>query len=292
MNYEQFLHYVRENIADKITDGENCRIFIQKVNKNNGWYAESLHIYRDGSKVSPLIELGPFYERYIDGEKMDDLLDEIAVLYEKNQTLNGVLCVPTKEFSSVCDRIVMRLVNYERNEVVLKDCPHVRVMDLAITFRWLAYQDEIGVSTALITNREMEHWGKDVEALYKLGMQNTPIFFPPKLQKMREVLKNYVDTTEDEMEIYILTNYMGIHGAVCILYESILEKLGEKIGEDFYILPSSIHEVILVPVSEYLRGEDLCQLVREANSSIVSEQEVLSDSVYLYKVHNHCLSIL
>ncbi len=292
MDYEQFLHYVRDNIASEITRGEDCRVFIRKVNKNNGLYAESLHIYREGSKISPSIELNPFYERYIDGEHMDQLLREIAVLYEKNENCNISLQIPTKEFSSVADRIIMRLISYDRNEVVLRDCPYIRVMDLAVTFRWLAYQDEIGVSTALITNREMKTWGQDVERLYELGMKNTPIFFPAKLRTMREVLRDYIDCSDDEMEIYILTNHMGIHGAVCMLYDSVLEELGETIGGDFYILPSSIHEVILVAASDFLRGEELCELVRQANESVVSEQEVLSDSVYLYEVQKHCLSIL
>ncbi|MGN0465146.1 MAG: DUF5688 family protein [Lachnospiraceae bacterium] len=292
MTYEQFLHYVSEHIADEIIDGQNCRIFIKKINKNNGFYVESLHIYREGSKVSPSIELNPFYERYLDGEKAEEILREIADLYEKNKDCGFPLPVSIKEFSSISDRIIMRLVNYDRNQTALQECPHIKILDLAVTFRWLAYQDEIGVSTALITNREMEVWGKKVEQLYKIGVENTSNFFPAKVRTMREVLRDYIDIGEDGLEIYILTNQMGIHGAVCMLYESVLERFRRQIGRDFFILPSSIHEVILVPVMDYLKKEDLYQLVSQANGSIVSAQEVLSDCVYLYEEQKHQISIL
>lgn len=292
MNYEQFLHYVKEHIADEITNGHDCRIFIKKMNKNNGLYVESLHIYREGSRVSPSIELNPFYERYMDGESEKELLREIADLYEKNADCGFVLPVSIKDFSSIADRIIMRVVNYDRNQATLQECPHIKILDLAITFRWLAYHDEIGVSTALITNRELGVWERKVEQLYELGMENTPNFFPARVRTMREVLKDYIDIGEEGVEVYILTNHMGIHGAVCMLYEPILEKFGRQIGKDFFILPSSIHEVILVPVMEYLKKEDLYQLVRQANDSIVSADEVLSDSVYLYERQKHQISIL
>lgn len=292
MNYEQFLQYVREHIVDKIMDGRECRVFIKKLNKNNGLYVDSLHIYREGGRISPSIELNPFYERYIDGEREEDLLREIADLYENNIDCGFSLPVSIKEFSSISDRVIMRLVNYDKNRDILSECPHLKILDLAITFRWLAYQDEIGVSTALITNREMEVWGREVGQLYELGVENTPKFFPASIRTMREVLRDYVDIGEEGTNVYILTNQIGIHGAACMLYESVLEKFGRQIERDFFILPSSIHEVILVPVTEYLKKEDLYQLVRQANDSIVSAEEVLSDSVYLYERQKHLISVL
>lgn len=292
MNYEQFLQYVKEHIVDEIVDGQECHVFIKKLNKNNGLYVDSLHIYREGSRISPSIELNPFYERYMDGESAKELLREIADLYEDNVDCGFSLPVSIKEFSAISDRVIMRLVNYDKNQAILQECPHLKILDLAITFRWLAYQDEIGVSTALITNRELETWNKEVEQLYELGVENTPIFFPARLRTMREVLIDYIDIGEEGVEVYILTNQMGIHGAICMLYEPVLEKFGRQIGRDFFILPSSIHEVILVPVMEYLKKEDLYQLVRQANNSIVSEEEVLSDSVYLYERQKHHISIL
>lgn len=292
MNYEQFLRYVQEHIVDELVDGEDCQVFIKKLNKNNGLYVDSLHIYREGSRISPSIVLNPFYGRYIEGERKEKLLKEIAYLYENNRDCGFSIPDSFQEFSSICDRVIMRLVNYDKNRESLQDCPHIRKLDLAITFRWLAYQDEVGISTALITNREMEVWKKEVGQLYELGMENTPKFFPATIKTMRDVLKDYVDIKEGEMEIYILTNPMGIHGATCMLYESVLEGFAKRIGGDFFILPSSIHEVILVPVTEYLRKEELSQLVRQANDSVVSAGEILSDFVYLYERQKHLISIL
>lgn len=292
MNYEQFLQYVKEHIADEIIDGQQCQVFIRKLNKNNGLYVDSLYIHREGSQLSPSIELNSFYERYMDGESEREILRQIAELYENNMDCGFSLPVSIGDFSAISDRIIMRLVHYDKNQEILQEAPHLKILDLAITFRWLAYQDEVGVSTALITNREMEAWDRDVEQLYELGMENTPKFFPARLRTMREVLRDYIDIGEDGGEVYILTNQIGIHGAICMLYESVLERFGRRIEGDFFILPSSIHEVILVPVTQYLKKEDLYQLVRQANNSIVSAEEVLSDSVYLYERQKHRISIL
>lgn len=292
MNYEQFLQYVKEHIVDEIIDGQRCHVFIKKLNKNNGLYVDSLYIHREGSQVSPSIELNSFYERYMDGESEREILRQIADLYENNMDCGFPLPVSIRDFSAISDRIIMRLISYDKNQDILQEVPHLKILDLAITFRWLAYQDEVGVSTALITNLEMEAWNKEVEQLYEIGKENTPNFFPARLRTMREVLRDYVDIGEDGGEVYILTNQIGIHGAICMLYEPVLEKFGRQIGGDFFILPSSIHEVILVPVTQYLKKEDLYQLVRQANHSIVSAEEVLSDSVYLYERQKHRILIL
>ena len=84
------------------------------------------------------------------------------------------------------------------------------------------------------------------------------------------------------MNMYVMTNTRGINGAACLLYKNALARFAQKLKQDLFLLPSSVHEVILVPKSDILKKEDLSEMVREINKTEVSPKEVHSDTVYVY----------
>ena len=124
--------------------------------------------------------------------------------------------------------------------------------DLALTFRWVAHSDDIGISTALVTNQEMEAWG------ISMPMDRSAI------------------------PMYIMTNRQEVNGASVLLYDDVLQTFALKKKTDFYILPSSIHEVILVPSDRIDNPSDLFTMVEDANRTVVALGDILSDSVYYY----------
>ena len=77
-----------------------------------------------------------------------------------------------------------------------------------------------------------------------------------------------------------------INGAAAILNDTARQEIAEKLG-DFYVLPSSIHEVMIVPKSTGRSLEELELMVRSVNSSEVEPDEVLSDHVYEYDAKEH-----
>ena len=82
--------------------------------------------------------------------------------------------------------------------------------------------------------------------------------------------------------MYILTNTEKLHGAACILYQQLLEEFAKKVNDNLYILPSSVHEIIMIPASFAGKASELRQMVEEINATQVEEEEVLSDSVYFF----------
>ena len=82
--------------------------------------------------------------------------------------------------------------------------------------------------------------------------------------------------------MYVLTNSTGSLGAAALFYPDVKEKAAELMGSDYYILPSSVHEVILVPDNPSIDAKDLCKMVKEANRTVVEEKDILSDNVYHY----------
>ena len=163
------------------------------------------------------------------------------------------------------------------------DCPFYRIQDLAVTFRVLAQKDEKGIATVMVTNAMMKQWGLTLEELKELACVNTPRLFPVRVEPLAKVLEDFLPPEHAEsIPLYVMTNSVGINGASCILYERVLENLASEWRTDIFILPSSVHEVLLLPVQKGFDKDYLEKIVRESNKTVVSQEEFLSDHVYFY----------
>jgi hypothetical protein len=155
----------------------------------------------------------------------------------------------------------------------------------------------------------MKLWDVTLEELKALAVQNTEELFPASIKSMEEVLSGILSegvlgsseeniTEELSMQLfpdsknnaqpkmYILTNQKGINGASCLLYENVIRQFAQKINSDLYILPSSIHEIILIPNDISMNKETFTKMVEDVNRTQVAAEEVLSDHVYHYSREN------
>lgn len=283
MNFEEFMAWVKENITSKDWK-ETSQIEISVVKKNNGVSATGLFIRENGQDVSPILYLDDYYIHYQNGELLENIIRNIRADYDEKVQMAAVKIPNLQEFENIRGRVIYRLVNYEKNKEILEDCPHIRLHDLAVTFRWVARIDDVGVSTSLITNKQVKEWGVSVNDLVLAARQNTPRLFPAKIIDMEEMLAGMVSFIlyPSAIPMYILTNEQELNGASALLYGDILKDFANKKGSDMYILPSSIHEVIMVPADRIDDPKGLSSMVHEANTTVVSTGDVLSDSVYYY----------
>lgn len=283
MNFEEFMAWVKENITSKDWK-ETSQIEISVVKKNNGVSATGLFIRENGQDVSPILYLDDYYIHYQNGELLENIIRNIRADYDEKVQMAAVKIPNLQEFENIRGRVIYRLVNYEKNKEILEDCPHIRLHDLAVTFRWVARIDDVGVSTSLITNKQVKEWGVSVNDLVLAARQNTPRLFPAKIIDMEEMLARMVSFIlyPSAIPMYILTNEQELNGASALLYGDILKDFANKKGSDMYILPSSIHEVIMVPADRIDDPKGLSSMVHEANTTVVSTGDVLSDSVYYY----------
>lgn len=283
MNFEEFMAWVKENITSKDWK-KTSQIEISVVKKNNGVSATGLFIRENGQDVSPILYLDDYYIHYQNGELLENIIRNIRADYDEKVQMAAVKIPNLQEFENIRGRVIYRLVNYEKNKEILEDCPHIRLHDLAVTFRWVARIDDVGVSTSLITNKQVKEWGVSVNDLVLAARQNTPRLFPAKIIDMEEMLAGMVSFIlyPSAIPMYILTNEQELNGASALLYGDILKDFANKKGSDMYILPSSIHEVIMVPADRIDDPKGLSSMVHEANTTVVSTGDVLSDSVYYY----------
>lgn len=89
--------------------------------------------------------------------------------------------------------------------------------------------------------------------------------------------------------MYVGTNPERILGASILMYETYLEDLAAQIEDDLCIAPSSIHEVLIFPLS-LVQPSKIIEIVRDVNRTVVLPQEKLSDSVYIYRRGTHVIS--
>ena len=285
MNYQQFKQFILFVLREKYPEKE-YEIHIRQITKNNGLHLDGLCIFHKEDPVSPTIYLDSYYERYQKGTIMTDIISAIEKEYDRGMKLKPCIGNVESYYEAVKEQIIMRLVNYDKNKEILEDCPYIRFHDLAVTFRWLAYQDEIGISTALISNKEMERWGISLDKLYEDALENSERLFPVQISKLKDLMASKgIVSEEGEFELYLITNEQGINGATCILYRDALKGIAQFYRRSFYLLPSSIHEMMICFEDDHISEEMLLSLVKEANHLVVTMGEVLSDNIYYYD-HN------
>lgn len=200
-------------------------------------------------------------------------------------------------FDRIKDNIIFRIINYDRNRSILEEVPYLRLNDLAITFRWLASMEEAGIATVLIRREHMAYWNITLQMLVRLANRNTPRLFPFRVMPLNEMIadflkdENSIQTDNIGNSMLVLTNQFGINGAGCICYKGVLEKLASELHSNLYILPSSVHEVIVMPDNAGTDKKQLEFLVRTTNEELVAEDEVLSNQVYYYDKGRKSLTI-
>lgn len=285
MEFNEFLEQVRDRIPDFLLQFNIDSIRLEKVVKNNGIIRTGLVISLCDEAVSPNIYMEYYYSMLQNGYSFENVLEEIAKEYRQAKRRMDSKEKFELDRSKLEDRVFLRIVNYESNKEQLADCPYIMFNDLAVTFRYLVSMDETGIASALINNNEMSIWKVNTEYLMKYAQDNTKKLFPPIIISMGEMLKDkcgFIGELPNEPNIYVLSNEQCINGATSMIFKEVLEEFANSCDTDFYILPSSVHEVILIPAVEIWNRAELTELVREVNENVLDDMEYLSDNVYYY----------
>ena len=289
MEYKEFVEYIKMNAG--YIAGEGGNITINHVIKNNGCEMDGLVIMEKGKDIAPTIYLDSFYELYTNGENIKSIIRQIEVIYEQNKNNVTFDVNILKHFDTIKDKIVYKVVNYRSNEKLLEQVPHKRILDLAVVFYCLLDNEYGRSATALIYNNNLKNWNVTIDDVYKAALKNTPDLLHNKISSMAALFEKCgvnVDGEEVDLkdyvpsDMYVLTNESKLNGAACILYENVLYDFAQKLGADLYILPSSVHEVILLPKLSMFEKDELVNMVKEVNTEGVAADEVLSDHVYEY----------
>lgn len=298
MNYQEFQSNIQSALTLKL--GSNVSISLQDIAKNNDTHLNGITIAEKGFNISPTIYLNSYYDQYLSGRSLEDIYSDILTVYKENRPTKNIDVSFFTRYEEVQHKIIYKLVNYKKNNALLQHVPHYEYLDLAIVFCCLVEATERGTATILIRDHHLSYWGIQKEDLFPLACKNTPALLPFEIRSMSSVLAELfrqMDAPFPPMEelpaaypMYVLSNSHKLHGSSCILYQNLLADFSEKLGADLYILPSSIHEVLILPVTEGTAADELSHMVEEVNSTQLAADEILSDHAYYYSRETNELS--
>lgn len=277
--YEQFVNEVTEAIRQAA--GKEYLVITRKERKNNAVVLDGVMLQRGKERVAPNIYLNHYYPKYCNGESVEEIAEQILMLCEEKQEEIHSLAAHL-DFSEeyIREHIYYRLVSKERNEELLQEVPHRLYLNLAIIYYWVVYEGEEQIGSIMMTQVQMERMGWTEEELMRMAEKNTPRLFPMSARRIEEIVGELM-LQHQEFPMLVVSNDKGINGAACLVYPDMLEQLKQKMKGSFYILPSSIHELIVIPDNGTL-PDRLCEMVYCINRTQLPQEDILSDAVYYY----------
>ena len=294
MNYQEFVGSVTGFLRESLPGG--TRLQLIPLEKNNGIIMDGLSVRKEGKRVAPMIYLDSYYREYLDGRSLRGICDQILECCEDSDFEEHFDVDFFREPERVRPTVAYRLINYEKNREFLQEIPHLPFLDLAVIFYSLLTDTPVGHATVLIRNSHLELWGKNTSWLYEAAKENTEKLLPKRLVSMEDMIYELSEGKQEPeyagVPMYVLTNSRKSFGAACLLYDGVLGECFRRLEESYYLIPSSVHEVILIPASAVGDSRELCALVQEMNRTQVRSTEVLSDTVYLYSEETRRLEMI
>lgn len=288
MLFEEFTKLVEKETRKQVKNSAEVSLSI--VYKNNGVKLTAIRISDGIHNIAPTIYLNDYFTRFKQGMELDQIIQDILRFHYEHLDRVKFNVSDFSKLDKVKHTFAYKLINYDKNRELLKDVPHVVFLDLAIVFYCAVEMEEYGRATVLIHNDHLGIWNITKEELVKLARENAPRILPCEITSMREVVRKmmseelFLKQTEalEYPPLYVLTNTQSYFGAAAMLYPKVLRDFAEASRSNLIILPSSIHEVLLVPAYREERLEEFNEMVEEVNAMHVEEQEVLSDHIYYF----------
>lgn len=312
MELQKFINRITEELKEYY--GDKTRVETHRICKNNGILLYGVSVLPEKLNIAPTIYLNGFYNDFRKGREYEEIFQHIIQVINQNQLQEGFDVEFFMNYERLKKHLVFRIINKERNLELLEKVPYKELQDLAVVCHCLIETEQIGTGSILIYHHHLNTWQVSPEQLFMDAAKNSPIVEPWKLHKMstlvKEILSNTIegenramcddswrkqkdisegalDDMIKEMEdvhlpMYVLTNTRRYYGAASIIYQDVMEYIANFFDNDYYILPSSVHELILLSKSDDMDPSVLNEMIRDVNESQVEEEEWLSDHAYLY----------
>lgn len=267
--------------------------------RNNNVPVTGVILKSTASNIAPSFYLENQFIQWIQGKcTMDDTVEELCRIYQKEVEKSAHLIQEIQwDWGKFRERVFPRLINCEKNEAVLSNLPYREFLDLALVYYYVIPISEGVTGTMLVTYEHLTLLNVTAEELHDVAIENYQTMSPVKFSSMTDILLNLgrrFEITEGFHRdrtpfLYVLTNSTGMHGAVSMFFSEELKWFAKQLKSNFFVLPSSVHEVILVPEFDNVSITYFSDMVREINETQVDATEVLSDSVYYYDRNTEAL---
>lgn len=273
-----------ENI--KFTNKEGDRLNITFAEHDDAYEVYSVHV-------------DEVYKAYHEGAKLNAIVNYISndVLHAKNYNIYD----KTKtliDYDTAKSRLFVRLLNCDRNSDILKNVVHKTLGDIALTVCAIVDNRENLISTKILKSM-VEKWRKTETDIFNEALENTYRATPPRIYKWEGVLcdESYAGESfmndEDVCDLdksfsgNILSTTRKTNGAVAVFLPGVAEKISELLDSDFYMLFTSIHEVMIHSTGSGVDLKDLKLVLQDTLREAIPSSDYLTEKIYKYNRRTH-----
>lgn len=291
MSKEEFVAKVKDALA--LYYGADADVTVQDMLKNNGVKHTGVSIrFADGGQIAPVVYIDEFYARLEDGEMdFDECIEKITDIANYHKVPEDLIGIEKKLMSwEYCkDKVYPVLISTERNKENLERWISTEFLDLSVIYIIRLDGNENGeFASVKITYEMMNVFGVTIDEIHEIALENMKTD-DYKLQDMREIIAGMIGDDEfDSLDLMpgpkmaVISCKTKMYGAAGVLDKTFMESITTG-NAQYYLIPSSVHEWIMLPDDGETDPESLRAMIREVNETQVKPQEVLSDHAYLYR---------
>ena len=281
----------REMIMDGIRKRHSkCSVMVERIKGNNGTSYEGFLVKLNDTQCFPVIPCEGMECALRDEERtLEEVLDEVDRILGDRVDLDASFF---SDYENIKKKIFLRVINKEQNKELLEYAPHREFLDLAITYRIGPIHTGKAEGNTLVTYSMFQTWGITEDELYRIAYENSFKEYP-EIMSMAKLLGRIFSDSDEELDLSLhgltgskdimyVCGYKSIAGAACMLNKSLFQNFSKEVETDLLILPSSIYELIILPMKESYSTEVFVQMVDTVNRNNVPANEILSGHIYKY----------
>ncbi len=284
MDFEKFKNWAVEEVRCRLPeDYDSSELYFEEIRKFGGNYT-GLSIRSPGVKIAPTVNMEQFYGYYLDGISTEELGRVMAEMLQYRFNDPSIDLEWIGDYQKASEHFFLCLSNASKRAGYLADAPHWLRADLALTCHVMYELPEEGYVGTVINDPLMEEYGVDKERIFLDAVKNSIRIMPPRVEFARDIYEDDEERDDDDpfYNMVDISNEKHFRGAAVLFYPGVMEEVAMMLGGSYYVLPSSVHEVLAIPADPSVSVTFLRQLVMEANLLHVPDEEQLSDEVYFY----------
>lgn len=269
--------------AEELAESNGFKVIIEDIKKLNSLY-KGIVVIKEEKDKGLVIDLDSIYDRCTETGDYKKGVEEMTEAIMKTKTPD-FKTADILDYEKAKEKLFIRLSNADNNGYLLDTVPHRQVCDLVVTYHLKLGESEEFMST-VVKNEMLKAYGIDEDKLYRDAVENSEKLFPGRIAPlgnvMDEILGMEPKEEQDASGLTVITNTKCIFGAAAILYPETVDSIKKVLGDNFYLLPSSIHEWLAIKAEGSLDVLELKDLVNYVNSAEVAPKDRLSGNVYRY----------
>lgn len=286
MNYDEFKQFVTDNVSQFLSDENQIEEIVEKQIYKNHVTMDALIVKFANINISPTVYMNNFFEDNLSKSEAIEVTRRIAEYIEKNMPMQSLETEWLSDFDLAKNLIIPKVVGIKNNEQLLEKLIYSQKADLAVTYS--VYLNELSNIDKLvsipITRKWAEKWGVSADVLEHAAKSNIQKLYSPCISDIADILPPVMNMPDD---MYVISNRYRVNGAAVFLDDQFMESVREQLQGDFYMLPSSIHEMICLKVNNDMRVDEIESWVTDINASELIPEYRLSDHVYKYDYDRH-----